>query len=295
MDAQRAIERVGRIGVWQHHDRYAADADAAGAAAELEELGFTGAWIGGAPVDGLFAVTHRLLGGSRRLGVASGILNIRTFPHADTIAEVSAVEKDHPGRFLLGLGVSHVELADHLGIEYTPPLAAMNAYLDALDAGGPEVPRVLAALGPRMLRLSRDRAQGAHPYFTTPAHTREARETLGEGVFLAPEQKVVLSTDPTIARAVIREASALYLGLDNYRRSFLRLGFTEADLADGGSDRLIDTLVVWGDEETIAARVGEHLAAGADHVGIQVLSTEPGHTGLPRAEWARLAPALRGL
>ncbi|MGC0422693.1 LLM class F420-dependent oxidoreductase [Embleya sp. AB8] len=297
MDAQQVIGRLGRIGVWEHHDTFVADtADPGAVAAELEELGFTAAWVGGAPADGLFGLSEQLLAGSRRLGVASGILNIRAFPVADTIAGVAALEKGHPGRFVLGLGVSHPEFADRTGVEYTPPVAAMNAYLDALDADAdPAVPRVLAALGPRMQRLSRDRAQGAHPYFTTPAHTREARETLGEGVFLAPEQKVVLSTDPEVARAVIREASAFYLGLDNYRRSWLRLGFTEDDLADGGSDRLVDALVVWGDEETIAARIREHLDAGADHVSVHVLPTDAGHTGLPHAEWARLAPALRDL
>ncbi|MGW9209374.1 TIGR03620 family F420-dependent LLM class oxidoreductase [Embleya sp. NPDC055664] len=296
MHAQQVTARLGRIGVWERYGTYAADPDPGAAAAELAELGFTAAWFGGAPADGLFGLAEQLLAGSDRLGVASGILNVRVFPAAETTARVAALERAHPGRFVLGLGVSHVEFAERLGVEYTPPLATMNTYLDALDAAGDSgVPRVLAALGPRMVRLARDRAHGAHPYFTTPAHTREAREALGEGVLLAPHQKVVLSGDPDVARAVIRKEAALYLGLDNYVRNLRRLGFTDADLADGGSDRLIDTLVVWGDEEAIAARVREHFDAGADHVSIQVLPTDPGHTGLPHAQWARLGPTLRDL
>jgi probable F420-dependent oxidoreductase len=284
----------GRIGVWERTDRFTQDEDLAQAAAELDELGLRTAWIGGAPPPELFTTAERLLAGAQRLQVASGILNIRLFPVGDTVAELARLEKDYPGRFTIGLGVSHVELADRFGVEYTAPLPAMEAYLDALDgAEGLPPRRVLAALGPRMLELARDRTSGAHPYLTTPEHTHRARETLGDGPLLAPEQKVVLETDPAKARAIARQAAGFYFGLDNYARHLKRLGFSDADLADGGSDRAIDALVAWGDEEAIRGRVQEHLEAGADHVCIQVLPTDPDQRGLPREQWRRLAPALR--
>jgi probable F420-dependent oxidoreductase len=285
---------LGSIGVWQRSDRFINDNDLPGAGALLDELGYTAAWIGGSQPQDLFDLSERLLSGSRRLQVASGILNIRTFPVEHTIAGLGGLEKTYPGRFLPGLGVSHVEASNSQNFEYTAPFPAMNAYLDALDAA-PGLPqrRVLAALGPRMQRLARDRASGAHPYFTTPEHTRQAREVLGADKLLAPEQKVLLETDPAKARAVIRADSGYYFKLDNYARNLKGLGFTDEDFADGGSDRLIDALVAWGDEETIARRVREHLDAGADHVSINVLAADP-EPGLPREAWRRLAPAFFG-
>jgi probable F420-dependent oxidoreductase len=210
----------------------------------------------------------------------------------------AALEADHPGRSLLGIGVSHPIFIDqtHPG-QYKKPLQVTRRYLDDLDAVSPTVPRdrrVLAALGPKMLELARDRAGGAHPYLMTPEHTKVAREALGDGPLLAPEQHVVLETDAARARAIAREGLDTYLQLPNYVNNWRRLGFTEDDFADGGSDRVIDHVVAWGDEATIAARVQAHLDAGADHVCVQAY-TEAERTDFPRAEWRALAPALVGL
>lgn len=186
------------------------------------------------------------------------------------------------GRFVLGLGVSHRELVDRRGGHYAGPVAAMEAYLDAMDAArwqGPEVEpplRLVAALGDRMLRLGAERAGGVHPYKVTVDHTAHARALLGDGPVIATEQAAVLATDPQVARAVARQHLATYLGLDNYRRSFLRQGFDLADLTDGGSDRLVDALVAWGEPQAVAARVEQHRGAGADHVAIQLLPGDPG-------------------
>ncbi|NUU21843.1 MAG: TIGR03620 family F420-dependent LLM class oxidoreductase [Streptomycetaceae bacterium] len=284
---------AGRIGLWERVNRFDADPDVAGAAAEAEALGFATLWIGGAFPGHLFENARTALDATTRLTFASGILNIRAFPAADTIAGVRALDAAHPERFILGLGVSHEEFMRREGEEFLPPLAAMRGYLDALDAAGiPADRRVLAALGPKMLRLAAERTAGAHPFFVTPEHTAEARATLGADPFLAPEQKVLLETDPDIARGVIRDAIGIYLGLDNYTRNLMRLGFTDADLADGGSDRLVDTIVAWGDEESIAARVRRHLDAGADQVVVNFLTGDKDTPGFPRADWRRLAPAL---
>jgi probable F420-dependent oxidoreductase len=183
------------------------------------------------------------------------------------------------------------------GRDYSSPVATMRAYLDSMDAApyaaappAEEPFRVLAALGPRMLELAREHTQGAHPYLVTPEHTATAREVLGPDRLLAPEQKVVLETDATEARRVGRGALAIYLGLPNYTNNLKRLGFTDDDLADGGSDRLVDGVIAWGDLDAVVARVRAHHAAGADHVAVQVLTPDP--LTLPLAEWRTLAPAL---
>jgi probable F420-dependent oxidoreductase len=200
-------------------------------------------------------------------------------------AELEAV---HPGRFVLGLGVSHAKLAE----QYRRPYSALVAYLDALDAAKvPAGRRVLAALGPKTLELSRDRAAGAVPYLVTAEHTAQAREILGEGPLLAPELKIVLERDPERARAAARGALAIYLALPNYTNNFLRLGFTEDDVADGGSDRLVDAVFAWGDESRIRGRIEEFQAAGADHLALQVVVASPMDT-LPREGWRRLASLL---
>jgi probable F420-dependent oxidoreductase len=226
---------------------------------------------------------------------ATGILNLWMHSAQETGDGFAALEADHAGRTLLGIGVSHHLLIDntHPG-EYTKPLAKMRAYLDELDAVSPSVPpdrRVLAALGPKMLELSRDRAGGAHPYIVTPEHTAEARAVLGDGPLLAPEQHVILETDATKARELARQGLSVYLQLPNYVNNWRRLGFTDDDFANGGSDRLLDHIVVWGDEATIAERVQAHLDAGADHVCVQAI-TGTEHSEFPRAEWRALAPAL---
>jgi len=282
---------LGRVGVWSWHLRE----DREGvpeAAAELEQLGYRTLWYPNSP--DAFERARSLLEATSAIVVATGIVSIWTHPPDGAAAAHHELAGAHPGRFLLGLGVSHAFLVDqdHPG-RYRRPLTRMREYLDALDVAERPVPagdRVLAALGPRMLELSRDRTRGAHPYLVTVEHTRRARELLGPDRLLAPEQAVVLETDPARARAIARQHLAVYLRAPNYTNSWLRLGFTPDDLADGGSDRLVDGLVAWGDAGAIRDRVDQHHEAGADHVCIQVVTADP--ATLPRAEWRALAGAL---
>ncbi|MER5225852.1 LLM class F420-dependent oxidoreductase [Streptomyces flaveus] len=281
-------EAVGRYGIWSvglRSEDPAQRGELADAAAELEELGFGAAWLGGSS-----GVQHAapLIEATSRLTVATGIQSIWQYEAADTAARFAELDAAHPGRFLLGLGVSHAKLAD----QYRRPYSSMVEYLDALDAAGvPAERRVLAALGPKMLKLSRDRAAGSHPYLVTPEHTADAREILGEVPLLAPELKVVLETDPDRARSLARDSLAMYLTLPNYTNSFLRFGFTDDDFADGGSDRLIDTLFAWGDDDRIRERIDAFYTAGADHVAFQLV-TDQDRLALPRPEWRRLAELL---
>jgi probable F420-dependent oxidoreductase len=286
---------LGPIGIWSRELRYDTDrAAAADAAAELEELGYGALWIPDAGGD-VLGVAGELLAATRRVAIATGILNIWMHEAGDVTSGVAALDATHPGRFLLGLGASHAALidADSPG-RYRRPYSTMVAYLDDLDAQPDAVPpsrRVLAALGPRMLELARDRAGGAHPYLVTADHTRRARELLGPDRLLAPELSVLLERDPAAARERAREFVVTYLALPNYVNNLLRIGFEHADVTPPGSDRLVAALVVAGDEEAIAARVAEHRAAGADHVAVQVIGA--GDT-LPRGAWRALAPALVG-
>jgi probable F420-dependent oxidoreductase len=285
------------IGIWSGELRYGDAAEVRDAAAELEALGYTALWIPDVGGD-VFGALRALLDPTSTIVAATGILNLWMHAAAEVGEGFAGLEVDHPGRTLLGIGVSHSLLIEqtHPG-QYEKPLQVTRGYLDELDAVSPTVPadrRVLAALGPKMLGLARDRAGGAHPYLVTPEHTKVAREALGEGPLLLPEQHVVLETDAARARAVAREGLTVYLQLPNYVNNWRRLGFGEDDFADGGSDRLIDHVVVWGDEATIAARVQEHLDAGADHVCVQAY-TGADQAGFPRAEWRALAPALVGL
>ncbi|WP_316754094.1 LLM class F420-dependent oxidoreductase [Streptomyces herbicida] len=281
-------ETVGRYGIWSvglRSEDPARRAEIAEAAAELEELGYGAAWLGGSS-----AAHHAvpLLAATSRLAVGTSIQSIWQYEADASAAAFAEVDKAHPGRFVLGLGVSHAKLAD----QYRRPYSALASYLDVLDAAGvPANRRVLAALGPKTLELSRDRATGAVPYLVTPEHTAQAREILGEAALLAPEFMVVLETDPARARALARESLALYLTLPNYTNSFLRLGFTEDDLASGGSDRLVDALYAWGDEARIRDRVTAFLEAGADHVALQVVDGGS-RDALPREAWRRLATVL---
>lgn len=282
------------IGIWSGELRFGDEGEKREAMAELEELRYTAAWIPDVGGD-VFGALRDLLDASASMVAATGILNLWMHEASDVGEGFAALEADFPGRTLLGIGVSHHLLIDttHPG-EYAKPLARTRAYLDRLDAASPTVAssrRVLAALGPKMLDLARDRAAGAHPYLVTPEHTAVARAALGDGPLLAPEQHVVLETDAERARAVAREGLGVYLQLPNYVNNWRRLGFTEDDFADGGSDKLVDHVVVWGDEATIAARVQAHIDAGADHVCVQAV-TGAEHTDFPRAEWRALAPAL---
>ena len=278
------FDQLGRIGVWRAAAQLSPDL-----AVALEQLGYGALWIGGSP-GGDLRLAEQLLDVTTTLTVATGIVNIWKDEAQPVAASYHRIEARHPGRFLLGIGVGHPEAT---GPRYAKPYDALVHYLDDLDAA--QVPirrRVLAALGPKMLKLSAERAAGAHPYLTTPEHTRMARKILGPGVLLAPEQKAVLDTDPVCARSIGRPVVANpYLGLVNYTRNLRSLGYTDADLADGGSDRLIDALVRHGDAGTVAAGLTEHLDAGADHVAVQLL-TSPGDD--PVTGFTALARALFG-
>jgi probable F420-dependent oxidoreductase len=279
---------LGRVGVWSRELRFHADRDAArDAAAELEALGYGALWIPDVGGDVLGAVGE-MLDATATIAVATGILNLWMHDAASVASGLAAL----PGgdRFLLGLGASHAAVVD----AYAKPLSAMRDYLDALDAAGlPASDRILAALGPKMLDLSRDRAGGAHPYLVDVAHTAAARERLGDDKLLAPELSVAFSDDLSVARAAARAHVADYLALPNYSNNFRRLGFGDEDFTDGGSDRLVDALVAYGDETRIATRVAEHLAAGADHVCIQVVGQQD--EALALEAWRRLAPTLTAL
>jgi probable F420-dependent oxidoreductase len=278
---------VGRIGVWSGQLRAAESSEGADAAAELDELGYGAIWMPGGPRDGLEERLSAYLAATKRTAVATGILSIWLHPAPEAAALYSRLANDYPGRFVLGVGVSHPQ---RVGENYRQPLTMMRRYLDQLDAADvPMSDRVVAALGPRMLELARDRALGAHPYLVTPEHTRLARQILGEGVLLAPEQKVVLDGDSARARARAREGVARYLGLSNYTDNLIRLGFGPADIEHGGSDRLVDQLVAFRSVEAVVRRVEEHRAAGADHVALNVLG-DPAL--LPREQWRELAHAL---
>ncbi|GAB3217973.1 LLM class F420-dependent oxidoreductase [Mycolicibacterium hippocampi] len=284
--------KLSGIGLWSSQLRYGNPAEAADAATELDELGFTALWIpdvGGPVLDSV----DNLLSATEKTVIATGILNLWMHDPAEVAARYATLTDTHGERFLLGIGVSHAPLIDSKepGL-YRKPLAATRKFLDGIDSSPQPVPpanRVLAALGPKMLELSATRAGGAHPYLSTPDHTRTAREVLGEGPMLLPEQTVMLTDDKEQARAVGTEWLRSYLALPNYANNLLRSGFSEDDVASV-SDRLFDSLIAWGDEDAVAARIAEHRDAGADHVCIQVLTADP--TEFPREQWRRLAAAL---
>jgi probable F420-dependent oxidoreductase len=291
--------RLGPVGVWLTLlGSRRADEERA-AVAEIEELGYGALWIGEGPNKEAFAHAGILLAASRRIVIATGIASIWARDPMAMNNGAQALAEAYPSRFVLGMGVSHGPIVQARGHDYRRPLTAMREYLDAMDAvryrppPPPEpLPRVLAALRPRMLELARDRTDGAHPYLVTPRHTARARGILGEERLLAPEQGVVLETDPQRAREIARAHLAGYLRLPNYVNSWREEGFDERDLADGGSDRLVDALVAWGDAEAIVARVREHLDAGADHVAIQPVTTDVARAV---AELRELAPALTAI
>jgi probable F420-dependent oxidoreductase len=290
---------IGRVGIWTFALELQPAAKAQEAAAEIESLGYRALWIPEAM--GREALTHAglLLAGTKRLTIATGIANVWARDAMTMAAGQKTLDEAYPGRFLLGMGVSHAPLVEGMrGHRYEKPLSFMRRYLDAMDAAPflaarPSQPsrRVIGALAPKMLSLAAQRTDGAHPYFVPPEHTARAREIMGPGPFLAPEQAVVLETDPSAARAIARAHMELYLGLPNYTNNLRSLGFGDDDLRDGGSNRLVDAIVAWGDVDAIVARVRAHHAAGADHVCIQVLPADP--RALPLPGWRTLAPALR--
>ncbi|MDH6244742.1 LLM class F420-dependent oxidoreductase [Mycobacterium sp. OTB74] len=238
-------------------------------AQQIEALGYGALWVGGSPPAELDWV-EPILAATTTLQVATGIVNIWTAP-ADAVAKsFHRIDAAYPGRFLLGIGVGHPEAHT----EYRKPMDALSEYLDKLDEHGvPKNRRVVAALGPQVLKLSARRSAGAHPYLTTPEHTAQAREIIGPDAFLAPEHKAVLTTDAERARAIGRKALEIYLNLNNYLNSWKRLGFTDSDVAKPGSDRLVDAVVAYGAVDAIAAHLRQHLDAGANHVPVQVLTS----------------------
>jgi probable F420-dependent oxidoreductase len=265
-DAVSLKPEMGRHGVWLPTRSITPEL-----ATRIESLGYGAAWIGGSP-DADLSWVEPALAETSSLQLATGIINIWSSPATAVAESYHRIEKAFPGRFLLGIGVGHREHTQ----EYRKPYDALVGYLDELDAASvPTSRRVLAALGPKVLALSAERSAGAHPYLTTPEHTAHARELVGNTVFLAPEHKVVLTANADEARQVGRQSIGFYFGLSNYVNNWRRLGFTDNDVRKPGSDKLIDAVVAYGKPEAIAARLNDHLEAGADHVAIQVLGGWP--------------------
>jgi len=257
---------LGKYGVFGHYSLW--KQVSAAQLQDVESLGYGAIWAGGSPPAELDWI-EPILGATENLQLATGIVNIWTAEAGPTSESFHRIEAAYPGRFLLGIGVGHPEAHT----EYKKPYDALTEYLDKLDEYGvPKDRRVVAALGPQVLKLSARRSAGAHPYLTTPEHTAQARELIGPEAFLAPEHKVVLTTDAAQARAVGRKALEIYLNLANYLNNWKRLGFTDADVAKPGSDALVDAVVAHGSTEAIAARLKQHLDAGANHVPVQVLT-----------------------
>jgi probable F420-dependent oxidoreductase len=269
-------DRLGRVGVWIPGLATGGASGAGDVARRAEQLGVSALWVGGGNANAK-ALDERvaMLEATENLVVATGIASIWAWPPVELEERAAAIERAHPGRFVLGLGVAHAPSVQALGHEYSRPLGKMRAFLDDLDraaGNGPVPTRVLAALGPAMLGLAGERSAGAHPYLVMPEHTSSARRTLGPSPVLAPEQAVVVNADAQTARKIARDYLATYLTLSNYLSNFRRLGFEESDFAGGGSDRLVDALVPWGNAPAVAKRVQAHFDAGADHVCIQPLS-----------------------
>jgi probable F420-dependent oxidoreductase len=270
--------RLETIGIWRRHQEGTAGVR------EIEELGYSPLWLGGSPS---LEQVRPFLELTETISVATGILNIWQHEPAAVAADHAELTQAFPGRFLLGIGVGHPEATS----EYTKPLTAMRRFFDGLDAAPQQVPReerIAAALGPKMLDLAAERSLGAHPYFTTPEHTRLARERIGPDAVLAPELAVVVETDPEVAREQARAYAKTYLAASNYVANLQRLGFSDRDIADGGSDRLIDAVIPHGSPEEIAEAVRAHLDAGADHVCLQPL----GHGAGPVDDYRALAAVL---
>lgn len=288
---------LGPVGLWTSYFDFQPASRLRTVVAEIEALGYTSLWVGENVGREALTQAGLLLSASQRLVVATGIANIWARDAVAMFAAQCTLAEAYGGRFLLGLGVSHARLVEGLrGHRYERPLSAMRRYLEAMDraadvyravAPSPRPPRVLAALGPGMLSLAAERAQGAHPYLVPPEHTAQAREVLGPDAWLMPEQAVVLETDPVRARETARAHVIRYLPLPNYVDNLRRLGFNDEDLQGAGSDRLVDAVVVCGDEGAVQRRVQEHLDAGADHVCLQVLV--PDRTQLPLEQWRALA------
>lgn len=282
--ARDAAARIGGVGVWSFELERRTAQDARRFAAQIAALGYPTLWIPESlGSKEIFAHAGLLLGATEALVIASGIANIWARDAVAMANGARTLVEAYPDRFLLGLGVSHAPAVGARGGTYVRPLEHMQGYLDAMDAApfvgpnrkDPPPPRVIAALGPRMLKLAADRSLGAHPYFVPVEHTTLARTTMGPDALLAVEQATVLETDPAKARDTARKHMKRYLELDNYTNNLRRLGWGDDDLGSGGSDKLVDAIVAWGDAAAIAERVAAHHAAGADHVCLQMLGDDP--------------------
>jgi len=297
-EARTWAKRLGHVGAWTFDIERLSAAAAREYVRELEGLGIPALWIPESlGSKEIFAHAGLLLASTDRLIIASGIANMWARDATAMANGQRTLSEAYPERFLLGIGVSHAPVVKMRGASYDKPVENMARYLDAMDkapftgVASPEPPgRVLAALGPRMLRLSAERSLGAHPYFVPVEHTVLARKELGAGPLLAVEQAAVLASDPTTARATARKHMKRYLALDNYANNLRRIGWGDSDLAGEGSDALVDAIVAWGDAAAIRERVVKHLASGADHVCIQVLRSDL--AAGPLAEWRALAPVL---
>jgi probable F420-dependent oxidoreductase len=287
---------LGRLGIWSRELRFGEAADMRAGAAELEQMGFGTLWIPGGFDGPLLEICADQLGATSNVAIATGILNVFGHDPADVAREQAGIDERFPGRFLLGIGVGHAAFLSPEAQERSRrPLAVIAGYLDALERNAPAgtaPARVIAALAPRMVQLARERTLGVHPYMVPVSHTAEVRAALGDGPLVLTEQSVVLGTGRDDLRARARLDLALYLTLPNYVRTWGRLGYGAEDLADGGSDRLVDALYALGTVEAIGERVREHLAAGADHVCLRVVTNAPmsgAGEALPRAEWRELS------
>ncbi|MEU8896876.1 LLM class F420-dependent oxidoreductase [Nocardia sp. NPDC048505] len=274
-----AFDELGRYGVWLPFNAFSPEQ-----AREIEQLGYGALWLGSSPGGEDLAVVDDLLAATRTLTVGTSIVNIWKTPAAEVAEVFHRLEAAHPGRFLLGIGAGHPEAT----AEYKTPYEALVEYFDALDAAGvPKERRALAALGPRVLKLARDRSLGALPYLVPVEHTASARAILGDETLLAVEHKVVIDEDPVRARVTAQPRTSFYLGLQNYVSNLRRFGLTEEDLAQPGGDRFYDAVVAHGSAEAVAEKLGAHLRAGANHVAIQPLADDP----LPTLR--TLAPLLK--
>ena len=278
-------DRLGPVGVWSGRLHRIAVEEACELALEWEELGFGAVWVPEPPAGrDVLSFAAVLLGRTKKIVTATAIAVISNRDPTAMVNSGKTLAEAYPGRFVLGIGVSHRDSVEGRGGSYQAPLTAMREYLEAMRNArydgfppGTQAPLVLAALGPRMTRLGAELADGVHPFLTTPAHTNATRQVLGDDPLLAVEQAVILSRSKEKAREAARRNLTRYLGWENYRRHLIRIGFTEAELESGGSNRLIDGIYAWGDEADIDRRVSEHLAAGADHVCLQVVPVEGGN------------------
>jgi len=294
--AREWAKRLGSVGVWTFEAERMPAAAERDYARAIESLGYPALWIPESlGSKEAFAHAGLLLAATKKLIVATSIANIWARDAVAMANGARALVDAYPDRFLLGLGVSHAPTVKTRGQSYARPLEYMRRYLEAMDAApytGPKVdaPRVLAALGPQMLRLSAERSLGAHPYFVPVEHTALARKELGVGPLLAVEQAAVLSEDAAAARATARRHMKRYLELENYANNLRRLGWAEGDLAEGGSDKLVDAIVAWGGANAIKSRIAEHKKRGADHVCLQVLRVDPAAS--PTADLERIAKVV---